>query len=357
MNNKMIGKLFLDTVMTVLMIVLMGYHVTGNKMHEILGITLFVLFIIHCILNRKWFQNLKNITKNYKKNKVLLFWALTNILLIVDMILLLVSSVMISREVFSIMSIEYSYVWVYIHTVCAYGGLIIMSIHLGFHWKMIMNGIKKSFHIESKSMLRNILLKLITCFMVIAGVKSSYDRSIGGKFIPDTMKTDTKTIASSQAVTKSETKDDIKPLHDTFDDEKRPFKKGKKHGEKISETKIADEPIEDGTTLDDYLGTLICTGCGRRCSLLAPKCSIGVQQAQDATLTYQAQVNETSSEDTKSIDENNITNTLEIAYEDDSLLELFMDFVPIMGLYVAGTYYTLQVTNRNNRRKKEKKQQ
>lgn len=39
-------------------------------------------------------------------------------------------------------------------------------------------------------------------------------------------------------------------------------------------------------TLEDYVGKLTCTGCGKHCPLTAPQCGIGDQQYEQAVTTY-----------------------------------------------------------------------
>ncbi|MGO5051795.1 hypothetical protein ACTQ6A_04655 [Lachnospiraceae bacterium LCP25S3_G4] len=46
-------------------------------------------------------------------------------------------------------------------------------------------------------------------------------------------------------------------------------------------------PIEEGESLEDYLGKLVCTGCAKQCSLLSPQCGTGRTQAQQATTYYE----------------------------------------------------------------------
>ena len=41
--------------MTVLLLCLMAYQVTGEALHEWIGIGMTILVIIHQILNRKWY--------------------------------------------------------------------------------------------------------------------------------------------------------------------------------------------------------------------------------------------------------------------------------------------------------------
>ena len=55
-NN--IIKRIVDTAMTVLLLLLMAYQVTGEMAHEWIGMGMTVLVIVHQILNRKWYSAL-----------------------------------------------------------------------------------------------------------------------------------------------------------------------------------------------------------------------------------------------------------------------------------------------------------
>ena len=44
--------------MTVMMPLLMAYSLIGELFHEIIGSLIFILFIIHHILNRKWYGSI-----------------------------------------------------------------------------------------------------------------------------------------------------------------------------------------------------------------------------------------------------------------------------------------------------------
>ena len=54
MKQKTILKIVVDIGMTVMLLLLMTYELIGEAAHEWLGIGMFVLFVIHHILNRKW---------------------------------------------------------------------------------------------------------------------------------------------------------------------------------------------------------------------------------------------------------------------------------------------------------------
>lgn len=92
----------IDIIMTALFLVLMAYHITGNWMHEWLGILLIFLFIIHHILNWKWYSSLF-------KGRYTIFRSLmtvVNILLFFAMAGMVVSGILLSREVFGFLNLR-----------------------------------------------------------------------------------------------------------------------------------------------------------------------------------------------------------------------------------------------------------
>ncbi len=58
MRSKQIVKIAVDIAMTAVLLLLMTYELIGQVSHELLGIIMFVLFILHHILNSRWIKNL-----------------------------------------------------------------------------------------------------------------------------------------------------------------------------------------------------------------------------------------------------------------------------------------------------------
>ena len=58
MKSKLIAKIIIDILMTIILLLLMAYSMVGEVAHEWLGIGMFVLFILHHTLNCRWGQNL-----------------------------------------------------------------------------------------------------------------------------------------------------------------------------------------------------------------------------------------------------------------------------------------------------------
>lgn len=54
MKKKQKIKILVDVAMTVLLLFLMAYMLTGQLVHEWMGASMFVLFITHHLLNANW---------------------------------------------------------------------------------------------------------------------------------------------------------------------------------------------------------------------------------------------------------------------------------------------------------------
>ena len=102
MKPKMIGKITVDLGMTILLMLLMAFEQIGRTAHEWIGAGMFVLFILHHILNRKWTGNLLH--GRYTPYRVL--QTVSAVLVFLAMLGSMVSAVLISREVFVFLSIS-----------------------------------------------------------------------------------------------------------------------------------------------------------------------------------------------------------------------------------------------------------
>ena len=58
MRSKTTVKMCVDAGMTAALLLLMTYELIGDKIHEWLGVGMFVLFVLHHVLNRRWWAGL-----------------------------------------------------------------------------------------------------------------------------------------------------------------------------------------------------------------------------------------------------------------------------------------------------------
>lgn len=177
LTRKLLIKLVIDFFMTVLMPAAMAYNVTGNTIHELLGVSLFTLFIVHNILNRRWYQTV--LKRRHNARRVLN--TAVNLLLLVMVLMLIVSSVLISRSVFAFIPVYGGLIARQIHTLATYWGFILISIHLGMHWRMIIGLIRKILRIPSLNRGCTFAVRIMAVLIAVYGMYSFFARDVGSK--------------------------------------------------------------------------------------------------------------------------------------------------------------------------------
>ena len=91
-------RTFLDIMLFITTVLLISTNITGHLLHEILGITICVLVILHLILNRKWIVNVtKNITKTKNNIKIL---YIVDILTFISYLGAILFGILISNQIF-----------------------------------------------------------------------------------------------------------------------------------------------------------------------------------------------------------------------------------------------------------------
>ncbi len=151
MNIKLKIKMILDVLMTAALLLLMSYSMVGRNNHELIGIALMFMFIMHHILNSRWS---KNVTKG-KYTPYRILQTIIAISLLICMLGSMVSGMIISRYVFKPLPVHIGRSLARnVHMLTAYWGFIIMSIHLGLHWNMIVRIAGTMFKKESHARTR-----------------------------------------------------------------------------------------------------------------------------------------------------------------------------------------------------------
>lgn len=95
MKRKMKLQIGTDCAMTVLLLILMAKQLTGETAHEWLGAGMFVLWVFHHVLNRKWYGRIAK--GKYSPFRLVQF--VVNACLFAAMLGTMVSGVILSRRV------------------------------------------------------------------------------------------------------------------------------------------------------------------------------------------------------------------------------------------------------------------
>lgn len=164
--NKLF-RIIIDCLMLILYIIEMGEKYVGNAVHEWLGVALMIVFIIHNILNRKWY---KTIFKG-KYNSLKILNVFINIVLIICMLGLFMSGIMISMTVFKFLGLNGGALARQLHIAFSYLGLIFIGLHLGLHIGTMFIAIKKKIGFNSKEeKIVNILGYILSISIIIYGI-------------------------------------------------------------------------------------------------------------------------------------------------------------------------------------------
>ena len=170
-----------DILMTVALLLLMAYSLVcgsnpavGEAIHEWLGTGMFVLFVLHHFLNRKW-------SLSIHKGKYTPYRVVQTTLVVLVLLTMcgsMVSGILLSRTVFSFLGVRGGQAAARsAHMLCAYWGFVFMSLHLGLHWRMIMGMARKLMKKSSKGC--RWILRMTAALIAVYGVYAFIKRDFG----------------------------------------------------------------------------------------------------------------------------------------------------------------------------------
>lgn len=166
MKPKAIIKIVVDALMTAALLFLMGYQFWGDAAHEWAGTGMFVLFILHHILNGNWYKSLFK----GKYTPARLFQIIIDGLVFLAMIGLMISGIMLSGHVFSFLNIRSGMSFArLLHMAASYWGFVLMALHLGLHWGMLSGMAGKALKLRKPSRLRKIFLTVLGAGIAVYG--------------------------------------------------------------------------------------------------------------------------------------------------------------------------------------------
>lgn len=170
-------RLCLDFVAAGLLLAALAYNLMGNLVHEIIGTAMFLLLLGHSLFNRRWYST---ILKGRPEPHALITKGL-NLSLLVSMLALLVTSVIISQAVFSFLPLTSPVSARHIHTMVGYVALLIVSVHLGLHWSMLMGVARRLSGTSSASCVRTVALRLLAAGIAAFGIYSLIAVNVSSK--------------------------------------------------------------------------------------------------------------------------------------------------------------------------------
>lgn len=179
MSNILRLRILLDFVAVGLFIACLAYWWLDNLSHELFGTFLFVLIIIHNVFNRRRYGKIAQSVVDLPR--------MINVVMIVSlaigMIIMLATSLMISRDLFRFTAVGGAFAVREIHMFAAYWVLLIMAVHLGTRWQVVMSVARGFTGMQQPSALRSTVLRLIALAIAAWGIKSSSEMAFGAKLM------------------------------------------------------------------------------------------------------------------------------------------------------------------------------
>ncbi|UHD46407.1 DUF4405 domain-containing protein [Aureimonas altamirensis] len=153
-----------------------SYWWLGNLTHEIAGTIFFLLLIAHNVFNRGWYGR-----RAQARDPRGITDTLGTFALLVATLVLLVTSVLISNALSGYFSLYGGFTVRQIHTLAAYWVLLLLAVHLGLRWPMLMSFARNATGVRMDTAFRRASLRLAALLVAIQGVRSSSELALGQK--------------------------------------------------------------------------------------------------------------------------------------------------------------------------------
>lgn len=174
MSQRQRIKIAVDALMTAALLLLMAYELIGQTTHEVIGTAMFLLFLCHHALNRSWSRNI--LKGRYTPYRVL--QTLLVLLIFALMLSQAVSGALLSRHLYTFLpSFGGTFTARNLHMLGAYWNFVLMSLHLGLHWPVMLAMVKKGTGPLSKA--GAAILRAVGGAIAILGVFAFLRREIG----------------------------------------------------------------------------------------------------------------------------------------------------------------------------------
>lgn len=148
---KLSAKIALDVVMFLILVLLYKAKVLTLTYHEVAGIGILLVFLIHCLFNWRWIaHNAKKLFSSETPARTKFsYWI--SIALVVSFLIIVISGVFISKVLFKeqieALNMDTS-IFRTLHLFFSAISLILVGIHLGLYWGMVKGFFRKTFKVS-----------------------------------------------------------------------------------------------------------------------------------------------------------------------------------------------------------------
>lgn len=266
MSKKGIIKIVVDVVMTVLFVVLMLPQQTGLVFHEIVGLSILLVVLLHLLLNGKWITSMTRKLFANQINKKDLYRYFLNAVFLLGIVVVTVTGLMISAVVLPVGT--YNHGIEAVHRIAAYGTGVLMLVHLGLHLKYLRAMFRKIVLDIGTSPVCRVLSGTMALVVVVGILYFNVISAVNNSQTAAASSTIELPIGSSTAAADGGTA---------------------KSKEKETEDTTADtQATQAEVTLTQFLEKITCTACHKGCLLSNPQCGKSSRQIAEAKTEYES---------------------------------------------------------------------
>jgi hypothetical protein len=163
--------------MLVLWLAVIDYRIARKAPHEWLGITLAALFVVHNIINLKFYTSL--FSGRYSARRIAA--TAVNLLLVLDIAVIASIGLVQSKSVLSSLQLPGAIQLRVIHTTAAYWLIPLIGAHIGLHWEKLIKSLRRILKTKEGDIALTVIMRSTAVILFAAGVYSSFDRNMFAK--------------------------------------------------------------------------------------------------------------------------------------------------------------------------------
>ncbi len=170
-------RILLDILVLALFLAVMSFHALPKSLHEVLGLLFPLGALVHLTLNRRWFSALRS----GKWDVMRCMSALVNLLLVASLIIIAATGICMSNYLFKGMiplALNRNMMLHQLHVSLPFAMMILMGIHLGFHWQGWKQRLIRFFRWQEESFAYLLGSRIVIIVLIGVGIYGSFQNRV-----------------------------------------------------------------------------------------------------------------------------------------------------------------------------------
>lgn len=169
------SRILMDGLAVLLFVAALAYWGFGNLAHEVIGTAFFALVIAHNVFNRRWYGTVRR----PRPDAARVFNTGMIAAMALSMLTLLVTSILISKNVFAALALDAAFAVRAAHMFVAFWALVFLGLHLGTRWSLVVSVARQAFGITQPNRLWAWVLRALAAAIAMKGAFAAGEMGLG----------------------------------------------------------------------------------------------------------------------------------------------------------------------------------